>query len=178
VRRTVIGIVGAAEPSEEHRRNARELGRLIAERGWIVLTGGRPVGVMAAACAGAKEVAGSLTVGILPTAEGNVDPHVDLAVFTGMGDARNVVNVLSSDAIVACGVEGAGTVSEIAHALKARRAVILLAPGTNAADFFSSLQGGERVMIASTPHDAVRALQALLAMPSEPGIAGPAPSRP
>jgi uncharacterized protein (TIGR00725 family) len=178
VRRTVIGIVGAGEPSEEHRRNAWELGRLIAERGWVVLTGGRPAGVLAAAGAGAKEVAGSLTLGILPTAEGGVDPHVDLAVFTGMGDARNVVNVLSSDAIVACGVEGAGTASEIAHALKARRPVILLAGGTNAADFFTGLQGGERVTIASTPQDAVRALQALLAIPSEPGIAGPAPARP
>jgi uncharacterized protein (TIGR00725 family) len=178
VRRTVIGIVGAGEPSEEHRGNARELGRLIAERGWIVLTGGRPVGVMAAACAGAKEVAGSLTVGILPTAEGGVDPHVDLAVFTGMGDARNVVNVLSSDAIVACGVEGAGTASEIAHALKARRPVILLAAAANAADFFTGLPGGERVTIASTPHDAMRALQALLSPPSSPRGAGPAPSRP
>ncbi len=178
MRRTVIGIVGAGEPSEEHRRNARELGRLIAERGWIVLTGGRPVGVMAAACAGAKEVAGSLTVGILPTAEGGVDPHVDLAVFTGMGDARNVVNVLSSDAIVACGVEGAGTASEIAHALKARRPVILLAAGTNAADFFTGLSGGERVTIAATPQDAMGALQALLSPPSSPRGAGPTPSRP
>ena len=178
MRRTVIGIVGAGEPSEEHRRNARELGRLIAERGWIVLTGGRPAGVMAAACAGAKEVAGSLTVGILPTAEGGVDPHVDLAVFTGMGDARNVVNVLSSDAIVACGVEGAGTASEIAHALKARRPVILLAAGTKAADFFTGLSGGERVTIASTPQDAMRALQALLSLPSSPCGASPTPSRP
>jgi uncharacterized protein (TIGR00725 family) len=178
VRRIVIGIVGAGEPSEQHRRNARELGRLVAERGWIVLTGGRPAGVMAAACAGAKDVEGSLTLGILPTAEGGVGPHVDVAVFTGMGDARNVVNVLSSDALVACGVEGPGTASEIAHAVKAGKPVVLLAVAPEAIGFFAGLQGGERISPAATPRDAALALETLLAARSGARAGDALPSRP
>jgi predicted Rossmann-fold nucleotide-binding protein len=61
-----VGIMGAGEPSESNLAHARRLGTLAAQRGWIVLTGGRPAGVMAAACAGAKLVPGSLTLGILP----------------------------------------------------------------------------------------------------------------
>jgi uncharacterized protein (TIGR00725 family) len=163
MRRIVVGIVGAGAPSEQHRRNARELGRLVAERGWIVLTGGRPAGVMAAACAGAKEVPGSLTLGILPADAGGVDPQVDVAVFTGLGDARNVINVLTSDAVVACGVEGPGTASAVAHALKADKPVVLVAAGPQAIGFFAGLQGGERIATAATPADAVRALETLLA---------------
>lgn len=150
----------------------------MAERGWIVLTGGRPAGVMAAACAGAKEVAGSLTLGILPAAEGGVDPHVDVAVFTGMGDARNVVNVLTSDALVACGVEGPGTASEIAHAVKAGKPVVLLAAAPDAIGFFAGLQGGERISAAANPRDAALALERLLAARSGARAGDALPSRP
>jgi len=111
-RRPVVGVVGAGEPSVASLASARHLGRLLAERGWIVLTGGRPAGVMAAACAGAKEIPGSMTLGILPGTSGaGAGPDVDVAVFTGMGDARNAINVLTSDVVVACGVEGPGTAS-------------------------------------------------------------------
>jgi hypothetical protein len=51
---------------------------------------------MAAANRGAKRVEGSLTIGILPCASGGVAPDVDVAVFTGMGNARDAINVLSS----------------------------------------------------------------------------------
>jgi len=128
VRRPVIGVMGANEPSPPSLEAAGRLGRLVAEAGWILLTGGRPAGVMDAANAGAKTVAGSLTVGILPTdSEGPVSRYVDVAVFTDLGDARNAINVLSSDVVVACGLEGPGTASEVALALKARRPTILLA---------------------------------------------------
>ncbi|HEV2086130.1 MAG TPA: hypothetical protein VGR09_13720, partial [Gemmatimonadales bacterium] len=50
-RRPIIGIMGAGLASSGSLAAARELGALVAERGWIVLTGGRPAGVMAAACA-------------------------------------------------------------------------------------------------------------------------------
>lgn len=112
---------------------------MIAERGWVVLTGGRPLGVMAAACAGAKEVPGSLTLGILPDSTGGVGADVDLAVFTGMGDARNAINVLTSDVVVACGVEGPGTASEVALALKAGKPVILLGASAEARSFFQTI---------------------------------------
>src|SRR5918994_1410733 len=132
MRRPVIGVMGAGEPSAGNLAAARELGRLVAERGWVLLTGGRPEGVMAAASAGAKEIPGSLTLGILPGASGGEGPDVDIAVFTGMGEARNAINVLTSDVIVACGVEGPGTVSEVALALKAEKPVILLGASTMA----------------------------------------------
>ena len=136
---------------------AEELGRRIAERGWVLLTGGRAAGVMAAANRGAKSVPGSLTLGILPSrhaADVAVCECVDVAIFTGMGDARNAINVLSSDAIVVCGGASAGTASEVALALKAKRPLILLSPPPPAAAFFASLD--PELPIASTPEHAVQ----------------------
>lgn len=164
MRRPVIGVMGAGEPSPGRLRDARELGRLLAERGWIVLTGGRPAGVMAAASAGAKEVQGSLTLGILPGASG-AGPDVDVAVFTGMGDARNAINVLSSDVIVACGIEGPGTLSEVALALKAEKSVILLQASEPARSFFGTLPAAGRLLEAAMPGDVVRIIEQKLAIP-------------
>lgn len=77
------------------------------------------------AARGARD-GGGLTLGILP---GN-DPDqastsIDLAVATGMGNARNAINVLSSDAVVAC-AGGTGTISEVALALKSGKLVVAL----------------------------------------------------
>jgi uncharacterized protein (TIGR00725 family) len=124
-----------------------------------VLTGGRPVGVMAEACAGAKEVPHSLTLGILPGTEGDLGPHVDVAVFTGMGDARNVINVLTSDVVVACGVEGPGTASEVSLALKSRKPVILLGASESARVFFSGVAPRGRLITAAVPGDVVKIIQ-------------------
>ena len=152
----MIGIMGAAAPTPASYAAAENLGRLVAERGWIVLTGGEPSGVMAAACAGAKQVAGSLTLGILPGTSERAGPDVDVAVFTGMGDARNAINVLSSDIIVACGVEGPGTTSEVALAIKAGKPVILLGASSAARAFFRSV--GEWLP-AGDPEEAVRLIE-------------------
>src|SRR3954470_24879655 len=149
--------MGAGEPSAESHAAAFRLGRLIAERGWILLTGGRPAGIMAAAAAGAKQIPGSLTLGILPTASGGEGADIDVAVFTGMGEARNAINVLSSDVVVACGVEGPGTASEVALSLKAGRPTVLLGPTAAAATFFRTLAGKAVVHEATTP-EAVIAL--------------------
>lgn len=154
MRRPVIGVMGAGEPSDGNLAAARELGRLVAERGWVLLTGGRPEGVMGAASAGAKEIPGSLTLGILPGAGGE-GRDVDIAVFTGMGEARNMINVLSSDVIVACGVEGPGTVSEIALALKAEKPVILLGASEPARAVFQGIRGRSRLLQAGTPQQVV-----------------------
>lgn len=155
----MIGVIGAGEPSAPCLAAAHEVGKLIAERGWILLTGGRPAGVMAAACAGAKQVEGSLTLGILPGASEGAGPDVDLAVFTGMGDARNVINVLTSDALVACGAEGPGTVSEIVLGLNAGKAVILLGASRAAGAFLRELRTPGRLFEVSSPADAIRLIQ-------------------
>src|SRR5687767_5754965 len=154
MRRPIVGIVGAGDASERCLRDARGLGWAVAQRGWIVLTGGRPAGVMAAACAGAKEIPGSMTLGILPGVA-EAGPDVDVAVFTGLGDARNAVNVLTSDVVVACGVEGPGTASEVALALKADKPVILLGAAAAARSFFQELGGGRRLFQADAPEQVV-----------------------
>jgi uncharacterized protein (TIGR00725 family) len=157
-RRPVVGVMGAGEgASDADVANALRLGELIAREGWVVLSGGRNAGVMRAVNQGAKRVAGSLTVGILPTAGAGVAPEVDVAVFTDLHNARNNVNVLSSDVVVACGVGGPGTASEVALALKAGKPVVLLGADDLAAAFFRRL-GGDRVVTVRTPEEAVTAV--------------------
>src|SRR4051812_20819440 len=164
MRRPVIGVIGSGEPSPGCLSAARELGGLLAEQGWIVLTGGRPEGVMAAASAGGKEIAGSLTLGILPGGSG-AGPGVDVAVFTRVGEARNAIIVLTGDAIVACGVEGSGTLSEVALALRADKIVILLQASQPARSFLRSFPTGGRLLEAAVPADVVRMLEEELAIP-------------
>lgn len=155
--------MGASEPLQATLERARRLGRLLAEAGWIVLTGGRPAGVMEAVSAGAKTVPGSLTVGILPSGpDGPVSPAVDVAVFTGVGEARNAVNVLSSDVVVACGVEGPGTASEVALALRLGRPTILLAPAPEAAAFFRTIAGAGSLLEVGTPEAVVETIEGRL----------------
>ena len=104
---------------------AYDLGKRIAENGWVLLNGGRNLGIMEASAKGARE-AGGLTVGILPDSDTNrMSQYVDIPILTGMGDARNSINVLSSDVVVIM-PGGAGTLSEAALALKSGKDVILL----------------------------------------------------
>ena len=140
VRRPVIGIMGAGDRATVAALELAEaLGEAVARRGWVLLTGGRDAGVMQAASRGAKRVDGSLTVGILPDESGGASPFVDLAIYTGMGNARNAINVLSSDVVIAVGAGGSGTASEVALALKSGKPVVLLAPTPVAEAFFRSL---------------------------------------
>ena len=164
-RRTVVGVMDAGEgASAAAMRLAEELGECISARGWVLLTGGRPAGVMAAASRGAARVEGHLVVGVLP-GEGNGDDRqktadLDLAVFTGMGKARNVINVLSADVVVVCGGGGPGTASEAAHALNGGRPLILLAVPPLWREFFCSLSKG--VESASDVQECCRLIEARL----------------
>lgn len=122
-----FGVVGAgsAEAGEQALRAAEEVGRLVAQAGGVVVSGGLG-GVMEAACRGAK-AAGGTTIGLLPgddRAEAN--PWVDVAIATGLGEARNVLVVRASDVIVALG-GGFGTLSEIGFALKTGTPVVGIA---------------------------------------------------
>ncbi|MBV9957554.1 MAG: cytochrome [Acidobacteria bacterium] len=159
--RTIVGVMGPGRgASREVSAAAHELGRLIALQGWVLLTGGRDAGVMAAASSGAKE-AGGITVGILPGADTRgASADVDIPIITGLGQARNNINVLSSSIVIACGM-GAGTAAEIALALKAGKHVILLHCGLEAAAFFQSLSQ-ERVFIAEQASEAVTIAAKLL----------------
>lgn len=161
--RFIVGVIGAGRASSRDKAHARQLGELIAREGWVVLSGGRRAGVMDAVSEGAKRVEGSLTIGILPTAgseEASVSKHLDVAIFTGMGNARNNINVLSSHVVVACGASGAGTISEIALALKAPtpKRVILLTDDKETIAFFKRL-GGRMVSVAATPVEAIKKIK-------------------
>jgi uncharacterized protein (TIGR00725 family) len=120
-----IGVAGASRPEPALLEQAELLGRRLAEAGAVVVCGGGP-GAMEAACRGARS-AGGTTVGLLPgldRAEGN--PHLSVALPTGLGQGRNLLLVRSSDALVAVG-GGFGTLSEIALALRTGTPLVGLA---------------------------------------------------
>jgi uncharacterized protein (TIGR00725 family) len=117
-----IGVMGSSDCSPETYNLAHEVGYWIARSGAILICGGRS-GVMEASARGAKEANG-ITVGILPgdsAAEAN--PYIDIPIVTGLGNARNAINVLTSQAIIA--ISGSyGALSEIALALKCHIPVV------------------------------------------------------
>ena len=115
-RKTIVGVMGGAQADPDHLAAAEAVGSHVARRGWVLLCGGR-TGVMEAASRGAWKQ-GGLTVGILPgRSRDDANPYIRIPIVTGIGEARNVVNVLSSQVVVAIG-GGSGTLSEIAHAVK------------------------------------------------------------
>ena len=160
-RRTIIAIVGSGSDNESAASNAHELGRLIAEEGWVLITGGRDAGVMKAANEGAKEVSSSLTIGIMPDPMTEPGSGVDVAIVTDTGEARNNIIVLSADVVVACGVDDPGTASEVSLAIKNRRPLILLEAKDDAKKFFGRI-GAERVHVARMPVEALAILRRLV----------------
>lgn len=124
-RQPVLGVIGEGDCSPELYAMAEEVGRLAAQRGAVVVCGGL-LGVMEAACRGARS-AGGTTIGILPGADkAGANPFVTLPLPTGMGEARNVLVVRAADALIAVGGRY-GTLSEIALALKLGKPLVGLA---------------------------------------------------
>ena len=144
----------------EHEPRAEEVGRLLAEAGCTVVTGGLGE-VMAAAARGAKQ-AGGTTIGILPgERRQDANPWIDHAVVTGIGHARNLAVVASGDAVVAVGGSW-GTLAEIGFARRLGRPVVVLEPGWELP--------GEELLRAATPARAVEL--ALTAAASRAGSDG------
>lgn len=161
-RSAVIGVMGAGEGARpQDMKTAFELGQSIARQGWVLLSGGRNAGVMDAVSKGAK-AEGGLTIGIVPEAnKKTLSDAVDVGIVTGMGSARNNINVLSSDVVVACGFGGSGTTSEIALALKSGKSVILLNDRPESRAFFKTL-GGSSVHTADSVEETIVAIRGLL----------------
>ena len=137
-----IAVIGSGV---EWISQAEEVGRLLAERGCVVVCGGLGE-VMEAAARGAKSVGGS-TVGVLPgesTREANA--WIDYAVATGTGHARNLAVVASCEAAIAVGGRW-GTAAEIAYARVLGRPVVVLGAGPPVED--------ESVVRVETPEEAV-----------------------
>jgi uncharacterized protein (TIGR00725 family) len=116
-----VSVIGGSAVDRDDRETAREVGRLLGDRGHEVVCGGL-TGVMEAACRGASE-SGGRTIGILPGEDRRAaNEYVDVAVATGMGNARNALVVLNGDAAIA--IDGsAGTLSEMGLALEYGRPV-------------------------------------------------------
>jgi uncharacterized protein (TIGR00725 family) len=144
-----VAVIGSGA---EHEGRAEEVGRLLAERGCVVVTGGLGE-VMAAAARGAKS-AGGTTVGIVPgESRDEANPWCDHVVVTGIGHARNLAVAASGETVIAVGGSW-GTLAEIAFACRLGRRVVVLEPGWE-------IEGVER---AATPTEAVeRALRGVLA---------------
>jgi uncharacterized protein (TIGR00725 family) len=123
--RPQIAVVGPGDADEREMQLACGVGRLLALGGAIVVTGGLG-GVMHGACEGAA-LAGGTSIGLLPgTDRRAANPHVSIAVATGLGQGRNLLVVQTADAVVAIG-RGPGTLSEIALAARLGKPVVLLA---------------------------------------------------
>jgi uncharacterized protein (TIGR00725 family) len=125
------------------------VGRAIAKKGAVLVCGGLS-GVMEAACKGASEV-GGLTIGILPgESRQEANPYVKIPIVTGVGYARNVAVVKSSQAVIA--MDGSyGTLTEIGHALQSGIPVIGLGTWAIAIDG----KVDRSVIIANNPKEAV-----------------------
>ncbi|MGK7934049.1 MAG: cytochrome [Microcystaceae cyanobacterium] len=158
MRQTIIGVMGPGQGANLFEiEQAYQLGQLIAVNGWILLTGGRNAGVMAAVNKGAKEKNG-LTIGILPDNNPETAAEsVDIVIPTDLGQGRNNVNVLSSDVIVACGM-GLGTASEVALGLKAGKTVILLTDNSLNIQFFHQF-APETLKVATTVRETIQLIQ-------------------
>ncbi len=119
-----VAVVGTADADEGEYALARALGRALAQRGVLIVCGGRG-GVMEAASRGAHE-AGGTVVGILPGEDASeANRWVAVPLATGMGEARNALVVRAAEAIVAVGGRW-GTLSEIALGRAMGRAVLTL----------------------------------------------------
>ncbi|HZA47018.1 MAG TPA: TIGR00725 family protein [Rubrobacter sp.] len=148
-RRLYVAVVGSGTATGELYERAREVGRLVAERGAVVVCGGLS-GVMEATARGATETGGT-ALGILPDEDrGRANAYLSYSVATGAGHARNLAVVCSGDVVIAVGGEY-GTLSEIGLALKVGRPVVALGSW--------DLDG--HVVVAASAEEAVAAAFAL-----------------
>ena len=115
MKQIMIGVIGGGQCAPDIELIAEEVGALIAQKGAVLICGGLS-GVMEAACRGAKRSNGT-TIGVLPgTRKTDANLYIDIPIVTGMADARNIIIVRSSDAVIA--IDGKyGTLSEISFCL-------------------------------------------------------------
>lgn len=150
--RRAIAVVGPSDADDALRETAYAVGKLLAQRGAVVMTGGLG-GVMAAASQGAHDADG-LVIGLLPTSEpADANEFVDVAIPTGLGELRNGLLVRSVAGVIAVGGSW-GTLSEIALAMRTGTPVVCLL-GWKISD-----QAGDRVNLV-TASSAAEAIDVL-----------------
>lgn len=151
-----IGVIGGENPKGEILNLAYEVGKEIGKNNCMLICGGLS-GIMEYASKGAKEE-GGLTIGILPgTNKASCNRYVDIPIVTGIGYARNLVVVLSSDVIIA--IDGSyGTLSEIAYALQFKKPII----GLYTWNFQYELEPEIPIIRADSPKSAVSLAMAII----------------
>jgi hypothetical protein len=147
--RLFIGVIGGSEVNPQTAAIAEEVGREIARKGAVLVCGGMG-GVMEAACKGASSE-GGLTIGILPgDSRDTANPYVKIPIVTGIGYARNVAVVKTSQAVIA--IDGSyGTLTEIGYALQSGISVI----GLGTWELSIDGKAENKIIIAKSPKDAV-----------------------
>jgi uncharacterized protein (TIGR00725 family) len=157
-----VAVIGPGEDAAAADVDAaREAGMLAADRGWIVLTGGRNAGVMAAAAEGAR-ARGGAAIGILSGSDrSDAASALTAAIASGLGESRNAVLATAADAVIVCGMN-AGTMSELALAARARKPAVLVNPHPSAAALLELL-GNAPIAVVVSPAAAVEWLAQELA---------------
>jgi uncharacterized protein (TIGR00725 family) len=104
--------------------------------------------------------AGGLVLAVIPSdrvrpLEGYPNEFVDIAICTGMADARNAINAKTPHVIIA--IDGGwGTVTEIAHAMRSDTPVIGLKTP------FIDLPQAKRLIACDTVEEAIATLDRLV----------------
>ncbi len=143
MRKKQIVIIGNSDADKDVSKIAYDLGRAVAERGFVLITGGK-TGVMESASKGAME-SGGIVVGILPgTGFDEANRFCDIVLPSGIGYARNLTNVLAGDLVISVG-GGAGTLCELTYAWKFNRRIVAC-----------SFSGGVSADVAGTRLDSRR----------------------
>lgn len=151
----IIGIMGPNEATKENLKDAFEIGKYLANKGYAVLTGGLNVGVQNEGLKGAKASKG-LTIGIMPFNEPDkFSEYVDIPIITNMRSGRNYINALSSNLVIACGIDK-GTISEISLSLvnTAKKQVIIVGAIEEANRLFKVIDS-ENVYIAKDYNECI-----------------------
>jgi hypothetical protein len=145
----LIAVIGGGQCSNEEAKVAEKVGRELARHGAILVCGGLG-GIMEAACRGASAEGGT-TIGILPGDKRQAaNPYIQIPIVTGIGYARNIMVVKSTQAVIAIG-GNYGTLSEIAHALQGGIPII----GLNTWSLARNGQQDDSIVLAQNPAEAV-----------------------
>ena len=157
----IIGIMGPNNATKENLKDAYEIGKYVANKGYTVLTGGLNIGIQNEGLKGAKSSNG-LTIGIMPFNEPEkFSEYVDIPIITNMRSRRNYINVLSSNLVIACGID-VGTVSEISLSLVKtnNKKVILVGALNEANELFIKLRK-DNVFVAKDYNECINILNTI-----------------
>ncbi|MCD6484044.1 MAG: TIGR00725 family protein [Candidatus Odinarchaeota archaeon] len=159
-----VTVIGDSNTNEKNYKIAYELGKILARENIIVINGGRG-GIMEAVCKGVREI-GGISVCILPSGDRReANKYCKIVIPTGIGFARNSINVLAGDGIIAIGGR-AGTLSEFAFAWIYNKPIVVI-EGTNGwSDKLKNKKVDDRrndyIYRAVTAEDAVKKIKELI----------------